>query len=101
MFVQKALVLVPPVRPVPPRAAILADVFAWLFEASDAAGTRLVARLEATRSRHAIERELRREARSRAQVVALAQRYESTQPEFAKDLYAAARSDRGRIPVVD
>jgi hypothetical protein len=94
MSVQKALVLIPPNRPVPPAAAFVGDLVAWLFKASDDAGSRLVARLKAARSRHAIERDQRIEARSRSQLVALAQRYEATQPEFAKDLYAAARSDR-------
>ncbi len=48
---------------------------------------------EAVRARSAIDRAARRDARSRAEVMSLARRYASTQPEFAKDLYAAAGND--------
>ncbi len=37
---------------------------------------------------------MRREAGERMALIALAQRYEATQPEFAKDLFAAALADR-------
>ena len=95
MSVQNTQVLVPPLRGIPPAAYWIADLAGWLFSASDAAGSRLVARLDAQRVRRGVERELRREARSRAQLVALAHRYEATQPEFAKDLYAASCRDGG------
>ena len=48
---------------------------------------------DAIRNRGAASRAARREARSRAEVMSLARRYASTQPEFAKDLYAAAGCD--------
>ena len=51
---------------------------------------------EAVRAKLAVDRAARREARSRADLVALACRYQATQPEFAKDLLAAANNDRGR-----
>ena len=49
--------------------------------------------LEAIRARAAIHRAARRDARARAEVMSLARRYASSQPEFAKDLYAAAGND--------
>ena len=52
-----------------------------------------VAFLDTVRARHASVQAARREAQSRAEVMSLARRYASTQPEFAKDLYAAAGCD--------
>ena len=53
----------------------------------------LASSLGALVSRNTEERAVRRAARSRADVMSLARRYASTQPEFAKDLYAAAGCD--------
>jgi hypothetical protein len=39
-------------------------------------------------------RAARRAAGERAALLAMARRYEASQPEFAKDLYAAALADR-------
>ena len=94
MSVQKVSVLVPPHRAVPPVAVWIASAVAWLFGADARTQSGFAAWLEAVRARHAIERAARHEARARMELMALARRYESTQPEFAKDLYAAARSDR-------
>ena len=93
MSVQKVNVLVPPLRTVP-AAAWIGGVVSGLFGGDDRIRTGFSAWLEAVRARHAIERAARHDARSRMDLMALARRYESTQPEFAKDLYAAARSDR-------
>ncbi len=58
------------------------------------AGLRM--RFEAIRRRHAAARAIRRDVRARCQLIELARRYEATQPSFAKDLFAAAASDRRR-----
>ncbi len=94
MSVQKVNVLVPPLRDMSPGAAWLVTAASWLFVAVERIGSRLAASLEASRARQAADRAARYDARSRMELMALARRYESTQPEFAKDLYAAARSDR-------
>ena len=93
MSVQKVNVLVPPLRAVPPAAAWIGSVVSGLFGGDDRIRTGFPAWLEAVRAKRAIERAARQDARSRMELMALARRYESTQPEFAKDLYAAARSD--------
>ena len=93
MSVQKISVLVPPLRPVPPAAAWAAAGFAWLF-ATDPSRPGLAAWLAAARERRRAERAVRRNLEARMALVALAKRYESTQPEFAKDLTAAACADR-------
>ena len=94
MSVQKISVLVPPLRAVPPGAAWIATAVSWLFAGDARLASGAAASLEALRARRAIDRAARHDARSRADVMALARRYESTQPGFAKDLYAAALSDR-------
>jgi hypothetical protein len=94
MSEQKVSVLVPPLRPVPPAAAWAADAVAWLFGGDPHRPTGLPAWFAALRSRRLAERAARKDADDRMALIALAQRYESTQPEFAKDLYAAARYDR-------
>ena len=91
MSVQKVSVLVPPLRAVPPAAAWAANAVAWLFGRRPAS---LRAWFAAARSRRRAARAARRDADDRMALTALAQRYESTQPEFAKDLHAAARCDR-------
>ena len=99
MSVQKVNVLVPPLRSASPKPTWFADLAAWLFAADDRAASRLVARIEATRARFAAARAESHQARSRAHLMALAQSYEATQPEFAKDLYAAACNDRGPLGI--
>ncbi|MGZ5185936.1 MAG: hypothetical protein ACXWCO_12595 [Caldimonas sp.] len=94
MSVQKINVLAAPLGSASPGASWSGDLAAWLFGADDAAGSRLVARIESIRARLAAGRRARQEANGRARVLALARRYEATQPEFAKDLYAAVASDR-------
>jgi hypothetical protein len=54
----------------------------------------LAAWVERVRDKLALARAARRHARDSSELIALARRYESTQPEFAKDLFAAARNDR-------
>ena len=93
MSAQKLAVLVPPLRPVPPGAAWVADALAWLF-VNDPGSPGLAAWLAAARERRRADRALRRDMQERMALLALARRYESTQPEFAKDLAAAARADR-------
>ena len=95
MSVQKVNVLVPPLRPVPPAAACAANVVDdAVRRRSRAQPTGLPAWYAAVRDRRLAARAARRDANDRMALTALAQRYELTQPEFAKDLYAAARYDR-------
>jgi len=94
MSVQKLSVLVPPLRPVPPGAAWIASAVSWLFGGDARIRTGFPAWIEAVRAKVEIDRAARHEARSRNDLIAMARRYEVTQPEFAKDLYAAARNDR-------
>ena len=93
MSAMKIDVLVPPLRPVPPAAAWAAEGFAWLL-ATDPSRPGLAAWLSRARERRRAERAIRRDLEERLALLALARRYESTQPEFAKDLAAAARADR-------
>ena len=92
MSVQKISILVPPLRGVPPGAAWAANAVAWLF-GTDARRPSLQHWLAAARVRRLADRADRRAARDRQDVIALARRYESSQPEFAKDLFAAACTD--------
>ena len=94
MPVQKIHVLVPPLRGVPPGAAWAAQAVAWVF-GTDPHRPSLQHWLAAARVRRLADRADRRAARDRQDVIALARRYESSQPEFAKDLFAAANNDRG------
>jgi len=96
MSMQKVIVMVPPLRPEPPGAVWAGQAVAWLFGGDARLRTGLPAWWEAIRARLAVDRASRREARSRANLLALACRYQATQPEFAKDLFAAANNDRGR-----
>jgi len=84
---------VPPLRPVPPGAAPAAAVVVALLEAIDRLRSALAADFEAMRARRALLRAARREVRGRADLLAMARRYASSQPEFAKDLFAAANAD--------
>ena len=96
MSVQKVSVMVPPLRPVPRGAFWVGQLASWLIGGDVRLRTGLPAWVEAVLARLAVDRLARREARSRADLVVLACRYQSTQPEFAKDLFAAANNDRSR-----
>jgi hypothetical protein len=93
MSAHKINVLVPPLHPVPPAAAWLAAGFAWLF-ATDPRRPGLAAWWAEARARRRAARAERRSIEDRMALLALARRYESSHPEFAKDLAAAARADR-------
>ena len=95
MSMQKVSVMVPPLRPVPPGAVWAGNAVSWLFGGDTRLRTGLPAWWEAIRAKLAVDRAARREARGRADLLALAWRYQATQPEFAKDLLAAANNDRG------
>ena len=90
---QNATFLVPPLRPEPPGALWLANAVAWLF-GRGRGSSGLAAWFAAARARAAVVRSARREAHTREVLMALARRYESSQPSFAKDLMAAAGNDR-------
>ena len=93
MAMQKVSVLVPPLRPEPRGAVLVGAAVDLLLAAEVRLRVWLVARLEIRRARRARVRAVHRDARDRAELIALAQRYESSQPEFAKDLFAAAKRD--------
>jgi hypothetical protein len=94
MPVQKIHVLVPPLRGVPPGAAWAAQAVAWVFGTDPRRPSGL--RLWAAGGESALARRpcRPREAGERQALIAMARHYESSQPEFAKDLYAAAHADR-------
>jgi hypothetical protein len=95
MPVQKVSVMVPPLRTVPRGVVWFGDAVSSLFGGAPRVRTALLAWIEAVGARIAFARAARREAAGRAELIALATRYQSTQPEFAKDLFAAASNDRG------
>jgi len=96
MSMQEVDAMVPP-RPTVPRGAVWAGgVVSWFFGGDARVRSGLPEWLEAVRAKLAVDRAARSEARSRADLLALASRYQSTQPEFAKDLFAAANNDSGR-----
>jgi hypothetical protein len=94
MSMQKVPVMVPPLRPVPRGAVRFGDAVSWLFGGDARVSSGFPAWFEAVRARIEVGRAARSEARSRAELLALATRYQSSQPEFAKDLFAAANNDR-------
>jgi len=94
MSVQKVSVMVPPLPPVPPGAVWAADAVVWLLGGDPQHPTGLPAWLAGLRRSHVRRRAARRQARDRMALIALARRYAATQPEFAKDLVAAANADR-------
>jgi hypothetical protein len=96
MSMQKVSVLVPPLRQVPRGALWVADLVSWLLGFNAEVRSVLFVTAEAARARIAADRAVRREARDRAELIALATRYQASQPEFAKDLFAAANNDRAR-----
>ena len=85
MFVQKVSVLVPPLGPVPPGAAWIANGVAWCVAVCVVARAGLHSWMA-----------VRREAGARSALLVMARRYEASQPEFAKDLFAAACNERKR-----
>ncbi len=95
MSMQKVSVM-PPLRAFPRGALWLRGAVEWLVGVEARMRGELTATLEAVRTKLAIERAARREARSRADLFELARRYQATQPEFAKDLFAAAATGRAR-----
>jgi hypothetical protein len=82
-------------RSVPRGALWVGQLASWLVGRDAHVRSGLPVWFEAVRARLAVDRGVRREARSRAALVALAYRYQATQPEFAKELLAAANNDRG------
>ena len=94
MFVQK--VNVPPLRPPPQRAVDLGAAAALLFRVVQAGARALASAIARQRAAQAARRAAMHDAEERSAVLAMARRYASTQPEFAKDLVAAATSERGR-----
>jgi hypothetical protein len=95
MSMQKVSVMVPPLRAVPRGAVWFGDAVSWLFGGDPRVRSGFPAWIEAVRARIEVGRAARHDARGRAELIALATRYQSTQPEFAKDLFAAANNDRG------
>jgi hypothetical protein len=87
MSMQKVSVMVPPLRTVPRGAVWFGDAVSWLFGGDPRVRKGFSAWI-------AVARAARQEASSRAALIALATRYQATQPEFAKDLFAAANNDR-------
>ena len=79
MSVQKVSVLVPPLRAVPPGAAWAANAVAWLFVSDPRQPSGLAAWFAAARERRLAARAVRRDARERQALIAMARRYE-TQP---------------------
>jgi surfactin synthase thioesterase subunit len=90
MSMQKVLVSVPSLRPAPRGAVWVGQAASWLQEFHDEVRALIAATAEASRKRAAEDRE----ARSRAELIEMARRYQGTQPEFAKDLFAAASNHR-------
>ena len=94
MSMQKVSVLVPPLRSVPRGAVWFGDAVVVAVRRRARIRRGFPAWLEAVRARIAVGRAARFEARGRAELIAHGARYQSTQPEFAKDLFAAANNDR-------
>ena len=94
MSMQKISVMVPPLRAVPLGALWLGNAVSWPFGSDQGIRSGIPAWLEAARAKLAIDRAARRDARSREELIALARRYQASQPEFAKELFAAASNDR-------
>ena len=92
MFVQK--VNVPPLRPPPRRAADLGAAAALLYRVVRTALHALAAAIARQRAAEAVRRAALRDAEERSALMAMARRYAPSQPEFAKDLLAAATRDR-------
>jgi hypothetical protein len=72
----------------------LAPGTAWIADAIAGVAAATAARFAAWRRRLARDAELRRCARARMEVQALAARYMTTQPSFAKELLYACMNER-------
>jgi hypothetical protein len=94
MSVQKISVMVPPLPTVPPGAAWAAAAAGWLLGGDPAHPTGVPAWFATLRRHQARRRAARHEARDRLALLALARRHAASQPEFAKDLLAAANAER-------
>jgi hypothetical protein len=87
MSQQQVNLLVSPAHRLAPGTARMAEAIASLAAAA-------ALQLAAWRDRRARNAELRRRARGRAELQALAARYMATQPSFAKELLYAAMNER-------
>lgn len=90
MSMQKVFVSVPQMASEPRGAQWVGDAVTWLQGFVDEVRAVVRTTSEASRQRAAANRQ----ARERAALVAMALRYQGTQPEFAKDLFAAAGNRR-------
>ncbi len=90
MSMQKVLVSVPSFHAEPRGAVWVANAVTWFQGFAAEVRAVVAATSEASRQRAVAARE----ARNRAEVVAMALRYQGSQPEFAKDLFAAASNHR-------
>jgi len=90
MSMQKVSVLVPPARRALWTDPVVQSAIALMARLRGARA----APSAAARERRAADRAARKHARDRAELLALARRYEASQPGFAKELYAAALRDR-------
>ena len=96
MSMQQTNVLVPPPRPMPTGAALAAAAVVALHRGIARLTADAVEWFQAMRTSGAVKRATRRDARDRAEVLAMAVRYSASQPEFAKDLFAAAARSQSR-----
>ena len=87
MSLQQINVLMPPVQRLAPGTAWIADTIAT-FVAT------MASQLAAWRKRLASNAALRRRARAHDELQALAARYMTTQPSFAKELLYACMNER-------
>jgi hypothetical protein len=93
MSMQKVSVLVPPLQ-LEPRGAVLVGALVDAFLGIAASvPSHWRAWVQQRRARRAGAVAAQRAAQERAGLLALARRHETTQPGFAKDLYAAALRD--------
>jgi uncharacterized protein YjiS (DUF1127 family) len=90
MSMQQISVLVPPSRPVPAGAVLAAAGAIALLRSAARLASAMAGWVNAMRARGALKRVDRRAARDRDEVLAMARRYSTSQPELAKDLLAAA-----------
>jgi hypothetical protein len=96
MSVQKVNTLIPALQHAPRGALWAADVIASLYFGTGRVVAAVSAFLKATDASVVAARAARRAARDRDELMTLARRYQATQPEFAKDLFAAANNERSR-----
>jgi hypothetical protein len=87
---QKVLVSTMSFRPPPRGARWVGQATSWLLGLGDELRAAIAATAEAARRRAASVGD----ARARAELIALARRYQDAQPEFAKELFTAANHRR-------